>query len=250
MGYATISSITDINGWYTETLAPIFGEISKIMAREGEKNDVDLLFGHWWAIFVKNTVALLELIPQFNQSYQINMTIRLLMEMAADVEFMDKNRANIKRHNARFDDISNEAERLGGMTYGQLAVRGKNFHMFHYDGDKKLEEANTTQRVKEAYSKADFNFYDYLSCFTHLNHLGMMYDLNISKPERINEALRDRIYLIQFYPTIFEKEVHAIGNLCEIEELKNYDCNSVRKAFAYLASHCQYESARVVPPSK
>ena len=237
-----------LNDWYQEYLAPIFKDINTILVQQGEKNDVDILFGHWWAIFLKNSMALFELTTGLNYSYQINMTIRLLMEMSADMEFISKNRGNIDRHKYRFDKISRKAERLNGMTYEELAKEGKNFHLFRYNGENKGEEVGTIDRVKEAYGARDYSFYEYLSCFTHFNYLGVMYDLNLSQSHKLPEMLKERIYFLQFYPVIFEKEIHAIGDLCSIKELKDYNCIQIRKVFSDLAKGCRYDSARIIPP--
>lgn len=239
----------NLDEWYRENLAPIFKEINVILAQQGDQNDADILFGHWWAIFLKNSMALVELLPGRNYSYQMNMTIRLLMEMATDIEFMNKNRGNISRHKYRFDKISRKAKRLNGMTYEQLAKEGKNFHLFRYDGEERGEEVETTERVREAYNPKDYSFYEYLSCFTHFNYLGMMYDLNLSQPNKISESLQERMYFLQFYPVIFEKVIHSIGDLCNIDDLRNYDCGKIRKVLAKLALRCRYDYARAITPN-
>lgn len=242
-----IVTYQNLNEWYSDNLKPIFDEVNVTFATQNAKSNANILFGYWWIVFLKNSMALLEMITGVNYSNQINMTIRLLMEMAADMEFINKNRENITRHKNRFDKLSAKAKHSNGLTYGELAKEGKNFHLFRYNNGYKGEEVNTTTRVKEAYTTDGYLFYEYLSCFTHFNYLGVMYDLDLNQPQNLPNSLRERIHFLQFYPTIFEKELRAIGDLCSIDELKNYNCANVRKVFAELASRCHYDSVRVIP---
>ncbi len=228
--------------WQEENLVPILVEVSSILAKQGDKNDADILFAHWWAIFFKNSLALFQQLTGIVYSNQINMTLRLLMEISADTEFINKNRMNIEKHKYRHKKVLDKAKRLGGLTYEQLANEGKNFHLFRYDGKRRGEEVKTTMRVKEAYSAEDFSFYEYLSCFTHFNYLGIMYDLNLSLKPHSPESMEERFRSLQFYPKIFEKEVRAIGDLCGIDEVRNYNCTKLRNLLEELttAPYCDY----------
>ena len=227
--------------WQKDNLVPILVEVSSILAQQGDKNDVDILFAHWWAIFFKNSLALFQQLTGVVYSSQINMTLRLLMEMSADVEFINKNRMNIEGQKKRHNKIIRKAEQLGGLTYKQLADEGKNFHLFRYNGRQRGEEVKTTMRVKEAYNAEDYSFYEYLSCFTHFNYLGIMYDLNLSLKPQSPESVEERLRSLRFYSKIFEKEVSAMGDLCNIDEVKNYDCTKLHNLLEELTTVPYYD---------
>lgn len=149
---------------------------------------------------------------------------------------------NIEEQKKRHNKIIHKAERLGGLTYKQLADEGRNFHLFRYDNERRGEEVKTTMRVKEAYNAEDYSFYEYLSCFTHFNYLGIMYDLNLSLKPQSPETIEERFRSLRFYSKIFEKEVRAIGDLCDIDEVRNYDCTKLRNLLEELttAPYCDY----------
>ena len=208
-------------------LLPILDDAKNILIKGGKENDADPAFAEWWAIFTKDTFSLFEIIEKENQTRQFAMTVRSLMEFAADVSFFSKYPKNIDRQKKKSEKFINSKNRF---TYKDIAIESKKYKLVKYNGNKAGDLVRTEDRIKMAFSENAATLYDYLNCFTHFNIFGIRIDLNIQQAKD-DSMLQERLLMIQFYPEIFEVMTTSIGNLCGIEELKHYDFSPINNLF-------------------
>lgn len=233
--------------WYKNELAPIFNEVNGIVIGEADRQNADILFGHWWAIFYKNSLALFELISGAHYSYQIAMTMRWLMEVAADIDFVVRNPRNIEKLKFQHRKLINKNK--DRLTYAELAEAAKKFRLYQTkDGKCYGDATKTVDRINEAYDDDGQTFYNYLNCFSHFNYLGVMYDLNLNWIPNAPMSLKERVHLVQFYPLVFEMMVQSIGRLCNISKLESYDCSKLEKVIHSLRYRCRFDMAEIVTP--
>lgn len=122
----------DFKEWFLENLDPIYRGVNGIIGDKLNDNDV---IGSWWAFFYQNSLALFEMIfASPNYSNQIVMTLRLLMEIASDVEFVSKNPENIPKLQKRYSDL---CANFKTMTYGEVGTESRKFRLYYFESGKK-----------------------------------------------------------------------------------------------------------------
>lgn len=213
------------NDWYKENMQPIFAEVSRILMWEIKHNNADPLLHDYLMVFVKNSRVLFELLSNSTCSYQITMTLRLLMEMSADIHFISKFPENIPIIKERYDKIK---PIFFGLTYGEVGAEAKGFRLWRFvDGKKNKEATKTEERIRIAYGENGAVFYQYLNAYSHLNHLGVMYDLYLTQFNNTSARMDYRLTILQSYPDYFRTIVAALGELCDSDKLRRYDCSKM-----------------------
>ena len=82
--------ILTVETWLKSELLPLLNDVNRKLVENGKKHNTDIAFAEWWAVFIKDTVVLFEILEKKNQTRQFAMTIRSLIEFAADVSFLSK----------------------------------------------------------------------------------------------------------------------------------------------------------------
>ncbi len=208
--------------WFRDYLAPELKKVSDIITKTGKERELDVRYGEWWGDFVKETFALFEIIPKENQTRQFALTMRSLIEFAADVRFMAKNPNNIKRLWTRAEKFANKKI---SYTYKDIARESSHCYLKR-DNTEGDGETSTKERIKEAFSKDVVYMYDYLNCFAHFNIFGIRINLNIYQAKD-GSMLRERLILLQYYPEIFKTVAMSLSEICGIEEIKKYDYSKI-----------------------
>ncbi len=224
---------TTINEWFRSELLPVLNDAGSILIEEGRKKGIDVTFAEWWAVFIKDTVSLFEIFEKENQTRQFTMTVRSLMELAADVSFLAKYPKNIIYQKNRLNRfIANKKH----FTYRDIAEEASKFKLREYVGNKQKGEVSTEKRIALAFNANGVTLYKYLNCFTHFNVFGIRIDLNI---HQANDAsmLSERLVLAQFYPDIFEIMTVSMGKICNIEGLKQYNFSKIKSLFKDIDKH-------------
>lgn len=216
-----------VKEWFLGELYPILEDVNRKLVKGADKNKADLTYAEWWAVFMKDTVSLFEIFEKENQTRQFAMTVRSLMEFAADVSFLSKYPKNITYQQNRLNRFVASKERF---TYKEIAEESRKYKLREYVGNKQKDEVPTRKRVEMAFNANEVTLYDYLNCFTHFNIFGIRIDLNT---HQANDAsmLSERVVLAQFYPEIFEIMTTSMGKICGVEELEQYDFSGMRNLF-------------------
>lgn len=217
-----------VKEWFLTELYPILEDVNKKLIKEGTvKNTADLTCVEWWAVFMKDTFSLFEIFEKENQTRQFAMTVRSLMEFAADVAFLAKYPKNISYQQNKLDRfVSNKKH----FTYKEIAEESKKYRLREYIDNKWKDEVSTQKRIGLAFSKNEVVLYDYLNCFTHFNIFGVRIDLNIHQAKD-DSMLSERLVLAQFYPEIFEIMTISMGSICGVKELEIYDFSNIKTLF-------------------
>ncbi len=232
----------DFKEWFLENLDPIYQEVNDIIGSKLNDNNV---ISSWWAIFYQNSLALFEMIfASPNYSNQIIMTLRLLMEIASDVEFVSKNPENIPKLQKRYSDL---CANFKTMTYGEVGTESRKFRLYHFKNGKKKGNAITTEeRIIEAYNEDGVLFYYYLNGFSHFNHFGIMYGMDLRFNQGAPNMIKERLHLLKFYPAAYGKIIWAIGAIANVEELKKYNPRKMVETVMRLDLQTRSDKAKIV----
>lgn len=227
-----IISSESIKTWFNNSLSPVFKEVTDILVKHGTKNNTDLIFAEWWAAFAKNTISLLEILPQFNQTTPFASTLRTLMESGADISFCASYPKNIAYQVERLERFISSSQPF---TYENIANEARKYKLKDERNGKLHDIVPTDKRILLAYGEEGAILYDYICCFAHFNIFGIRIDLNIHQSKDAS-LLIERARLLHFYPSIFKSTVISLGKLCNIRELEEYDFSKIEAIFEAIPS--------------
>ncbi len=216
-----------VKEWFLTELYPILEDVNKKLVKGAAKNEADLTYAEWWAVFIKDTFSLFEIFEKENQTRQFAMTVRSLMEFAADVSFLAKCPKNISYQQNRLNRFISSKKRF---TYKEIAEESKKYKLREYIGNKQKGEVSTQKRIELAFNENEVILYNYLNCFTHFNIFGIRIDLNTHQAKD-GSMLSERLVLAQFYPEIFEIMTTSMGRICGVRELELYDFSGIKNLF-------------------
>ncbi len=216
-----------VSEWFSTELYPILEDINKKLRKGTVKNTVDLACAEWWAVFVKDTFSLFEVIAKENQTRQFAMTVRSLMEFAADVAFLAKYPKNILDQQNRLNRFVDGKK---DFTYKEIAEESNKYKLREYIDNKRKDVVPTQKRIELAFSENEVTLYDYLNCFAHFNIFGIKIDL-ITHQAKDSSMLSERLALVQSYPEIFEVMTTSMGSICGVKELELYDFSNIKTLF-------------------
>lgn len=214
---------SDMRCYYENTIQPIFEEIFQAIDKVDDGLEKKfariVLFS-----FCRNTMAAIELINKANCTDAFAMTLRLLMEISADAEFVSNNPSNIK-------DLANSITSLmvsvnGAATFADVAKKANSIYLKNANGEK----SRTQDRINESYRGGRFkNLYMYYCCYTHFNIAATLWT---AKRQHIGDksVILHSMYMFSFYPDIFKKLVVSLGNITGSQELIQYDCIKMKDA--------------------
>ncbi len=193
-----------MQGWYKNNIFPIFEQARGAIIPLGKADKLIPEFGYWWAAYIKNSVILLELMLIDKYSNQSAFTMRILMEISADVMFMSQNKDNVDtfRKHYVFDP-----DKIKKSTYQDFVKISDKLVL----KDNKTNEATTTKdRIKRVFGNEGLKYYKYLCCYTHLNYLGVIKDIDYSIDK--NNSMDYRLEFVKYYPDTFVAMVRAAEN--------------------------------------
>lgn len=206
----------DLRHYYESSIQPIFTEIFQAIDRVEDGLEKEFAIIVFFA-FCRNTMAAIELINKDNCTDAFAMTLRLLMEISADTEFVSNNPSNIKW-------LANSIASLAGSinettTFANVAEMANNIYLKNSDGKK----SRTQDRINESYGGDHFrNLYMYYCCYTHFNITATLWTAK-RKHTGDKSVTSHSMYLFNFYPAIFKKLVVSLGNITGSQELTQYD---------------------------
>lgn len=219
---------SDMQYYYNNGLKPLFDEIFKKVDLANDELAKGYVAIALFA-FCRNTMALIELINKDNCTDSFVATLRLLMEISADVEFVSKNISNLNRLANGVMDI-NKRIYAGDLSIAEAAKMANDLRLKNPDGSN----SDTTKRVKKAYNDVRFNnLYTYYCCYSHFNVAATIWTAT-RKQLGGDAVVKHSLYIFSFYSDIFYKLIQAIGVIIEDSELKKYDRERVDKVVKWL----------------
>lgn len=218
----TNGSELDMQTWYQDNLNPILFEIETIIDKD---EDLDPSIKYWYHAFRQNTFVLAKILLYKHAYYQVAMTTRLLLEIACDVSFIKDNPENIKNLTKIQNEIAKKQEdEPNNYLYSDSIKDSKNIFLY-IDGNKK--QKTTKERIKLVDDDL-ISLYDFLCRYSHFNHMTTIWEGN---KDTDSARLKDALLLFQYYPTLFRIIISAIGELGNIQALKDYDYKQIEKIF-------------------
>lgn len=198
-----------IHGWYQTNLLPPFEESSKTICELGKTGSLIPEFGYWWALYTKNSVVFFELMLVDKYSNQAAFTMRILMEISADSLYLSKHPEQIGKFRINY---MRKPEIIKKCSYAKFVKLSNNYKMH----DQKTGKIVTTaDRIKYAFGKAGLEFYKYLCCYTHLNYIGVIKDIDESIEK--NNEMDYRLEFATYFPETFTAMINAADKLSRVK---------------------------------
>lgn len=216
-----------MRGWHKTNLLPIYDQAKNVIGDLYKKGKLPPEYGYWWASYVKNSIILFEIMMIDKYSNQSAFTMRMLMEISADVLFMSVQQGNIAEFRKYYID---EPKTIKDCSYSDFVTISNKLRMFDYKAGKEIK---TRERIKLAFGKDGMKFYDYLCCYTHLNYIGVIKDIDTAIDK--NGELDYRLEFIKYYPDTFVAMICAIENFSgESGLFDKIDTKKMRQAITNL----------------
>lgn len=214
--------------YYNSGIKPLFDEI--IQKVNSTKNNLAKEYSNIALFaFCRNTMSLLEIINKDNCTDSFAATMRLLMEISADVEFVSRNPFNLEQLADRVMKINKQIDAVD-LTFAEAAKMASDLHLIKADG----KESTTTERINEAYGdKRSSKLYAYYCCYSHFNIAATIWTAT-RKQLGGDKVIAHSLYIFSFYADIFDKLVKAIGTIIDNNELKNYDRGRIDEVVKWL----------------
>lgn len=226
----------EIKAWYKRNFEKPVKEITRELIVSASKNDLDKTIGALWGIFVRNSCSLFQIMLMKNFTNQVAMTSRLIMEYSADLKFISKYPQNIKDFKERKDDFLANDDRDVFSYYDLSKIACElELHKYGKKGEKK-GFLGTRSRIEYAFKdKKAMDFYDFLNCYSHLNYLNAIWDVNTVQDDQA--AFSERMVMLSMYYDCFVMAVTALGKLSRSDTLLSYDFSSIKKVMYELVEN-------------
>lgn len=216
--------------WYITNILPALSQAGAIIVSLGKNEKLIEEFGYWWAEYAKNSVILFEMMLVDKYSNQSAFTMRVIMEIAADALFISGNKNNLDEFRKYY--VLNP-ERIKNCSYRDFIKLSDKLILRDSLTGKKVV---TTGRIKMVYGSDGLDYYKYLCCYTHLNYLGVIKDIDTSISK---EGEMDfRLEFIKYYPNTFTAMIRAAEKFSEENDLfEKIDIKKMKEAISELITH-------------
>lgn len=214
--------------YYNRGIKPLFDEI--IQKVNSTKDNLAKEFTKIALFaFCRNTMSLLEIINKDNCTDSFAATMRLLMEISADVEFISKNPSNLIQLADGIEKINKRID-ADNLTLVEAAKMANGLRLTKADG----KESKTIERINEAYGNEGCSeLYVYYCCYSHFNVAATIWTAT-RKQLGGDKVIAHSLYIFSFYADIFDKLVKAIGTIINNNELKDYDRGRINEVVKWL----------------
>ena len=213
----------NIGKWVNEELMPFFANHETAMVQ----NKADELFVDIWRCFAKNSCALFELLPMKSTSYQIAQTMRLLVELTADANFISKHDENVVHLKKRTNELIRKCEHETDTSkWRKYITDARNINLIVKHDLASKAGSGTEKRVEDVFGEKFYNFY---SSYAHVNMFVVRDDVQRLADDSFISA--QRWELIKDYPLILDNFVHIIGDAINNSGLAKIDCSSLINEF-------------------
>lgn len=167
-----------------------------------------------YAVFIRNSIALFNLCSQSLYFTQAISSLRYIIEISADLDYISKHSKNINDFKKTFNKHKNK-------NVEQFTDVSEFFNKFriHNEAGK---NTITTERIAECLGEDVGKEYETLCGFTHVNYAGALMDLNMSKREDLQSYLF-LAPLLERYPLYFRTVIEAASRIEGFEYDGRYD---------------------------
>lgn len=203
------------------------------------KTGLDEIYQDFFSCFMKNSCSMFSLIPQVGMSYQVVQTMRLLIEVTADMNFIVKYPENIKHLKKEVNRLIKKCEHeTDGSKWRDFIIGTGKMSLIVGDKLASVTGFGTKKRVEEVFG---CGFYDFYSSYAHVNLFALRDDVCRFVAGDDFIAVQ-RWELIKDYPLVLEKFIHIIGKAANDKELAEMDCSMFLNGFNALFTNANEES--------
>lgn len=156
-------------------------------------------FGCWCALFCRNSMVLFSSCSQSIEVSQTLFTMRFIMEIAADFNFISKYPDNLPR----FRNIYKKYQDNKISSYIDFVPEINRYRLCKYNEDGKKADTSTMDRISECFGENGIEIYKFLCGFTHLNYIGGILDMRFAGSGNLN-AFRFVLPVLKMYPDCLE----------------------------------------------
>lgn len=167
-----------------------------------------------YAVFIRNSIVLFNLCSQSLYFTQAISSLRYIMEISADLDYISKHSKNIYDFQKTFNKHKNE-------NVEQFSDISEFFNKFRLRNEAGANTI-TMRRIVECLGKDIGKEYETLCGFTHVNYAGALMDLNMSKRGNLQSYLF-LAPLLERYPLYLKTVIEASFRMEGVEYDGRYD---------------------------
>lgn len=212
-----------INQWISALILFLTEQKSRL-----SKIGLDEIYQDFFSCFMKNSCSMFSLILQVGMSYQVVQTMRLLIELTADMNFIVNHPENIRHLKKEVNRLIKKCEsETDGSKWRDFIIDAGKISLIVGDKLAGAVGFGTKKRVEEVYG---CGFYDFYSSYAHVNLFALRDDVCRYAAGDDFIAVQ-RWELIKDYPLVLEKFIHIIGGAAKNEDLAKLDCSMFKNSF-------------------
>lgn len=208
--------VDGVGDWCNRNLLPVFANIFDAL----KENEADELFYYIAVSFDKNSIAMFESVKGVLRSYLLAQSMRLLMEIEADMDFIIDNPNNISRLKKKADKLYSDC-RSGKKKWAETICEAGN--IFLLNEDARDANRDTKGRVEKLFDKKMYGFY---CAYSHFNIYAVCDDAqNVSSFDEpyFMKANRQKAEILKYYPVILGKFIDSLNRVLKDGKKIQYD---------------------------
>lgn len=220
----------DIEQWWNECLEPIFQFVGDQLKDVNNSN----FYSYFFISFKKNSMPIFENLEYMSASYPIAQSLRLLMELTADLDFINEHPENLNHLQKEADKYLKKAQekklswRECIISSGDIKLRVGSTDI---TDEKLVKQYSTKKRVEKVFGEKLYSFY---SSFSHVNLFAICDDAWTIKDKQA--LLLRRAECMKEYPNILAKFLLVLGAAMKKDLVSDIDFKKFYKDFDVLLS--------------
>lgn len=220
----------DIEQWWDECLEPIFQFVGNQLKGVNNSN----FYSYFFISFKKNSMPIFENLKYVSASYSIAQSLRLLMELTADLNFINEHPENLNHLQKEADKYLKKAQEKK-LSWKECIISSGDIKLrvgsTDITDEKLAKQYSTRKRVEKIFGKKLYSFY---SSFSHVNLFAICDDAWTIKDKRA--LLLRRAECMKEYPNILAKFISVLGAAMNIDLVSGIDFKKFYKDFGVLLS--------------
>ena len=227
-----------MKNWFAQNIEPKLKILDERIVTV-HKNDDNLdMVKYWWQAFYQNSLIMPFLVANPDTHYQVAATMRLLLEISADVAFITKYPENIKDIVKIQKEIAKVQDAEGqNYTYRKAVKDAQKIRLYAYQNGVKRQFVKTEDRIKFIYEKhvdpTEIDLiYGLYSLYNHFNAAAVIWEGNKTRvTKNMNDALQDNLVMYSYYPLFLDCMVTSVAELLGENGIKEYGKGEIKSQF-------------------
>ena len=229
-----------VEDWFDENIKPKLKDLDSRIMSSQLADDCLIMVKYWWHAFYQNSLSVAQLIGNPSAHYQVAATMRLLLEISADVGFINEHPDNITYIVDAQSNIAKKQKENPKYSYRNAVEDAQAGKLYAYPADSKRKFVKTEDRIIYVYDKkygGDMlltikSAYGLFSMYNHFNPAAVVWEGNKTRAtQSLDMALQDNLQMFRFYPLFLNCMVNAVSDLLADDSLKKYDEDKIEKLF-------------------